>query len=109
MRTRWSWSPAGSKPPGRSPPWKPLPLAGMRQIWRRFSSARGAGAFGDYTYFMSLEDLEGMLEVVISGEVYRRSRKAFSNAGPYVLEGVVELDASNAEPFIRAERVWGLG
>jgi len=78
-------------------------VAGMRQIWRR---SRGGRA--DYIYYMSLEDLEGMLEVVIAGEVYRHNRKVFSGPGPYVIEGVVELDASNAEPFIRAERVWGL-
>ena len=78
-------------------------VAGMRQIWRRSRTTRG-----DYIYFMSLEDLEGMLDVVISADVYRRSKAALSTAGPYVVEGRVELDSQRGEPRIRAERIWAL-
>jgi DNA polymerase-3 subunit alpha len=78
-------------------------VAGMRQIWRRSLTTRG-----DFIYFMSLEDLEGMLDVVISAEVYRRSRTALATAGPYVVEGKVELDSQRGEPFIRATRIWSL-
>jgi DNA polymerase-3 subunit alpha len=78
-------------------------VAGMRQIWRRSRTTRG-----DYIYFMSLEDLEGMLDVVITAEVYRRSKAALSTAGPYVVEGKVDLDSQRGEPFIRAERIWAL-
>jgi DNA polymerase-3 subunit alpha len=78
-------------------------VAGMRQIWRRSITTRG-----EYIYFMSLEDLEGMLDVVITAEVYRRSKAALSSAGPYVVEGRVELDSQRGEPFIRAERIWAL-
>jgi DNA polymerase III alpha subunit len=78
-------------------------VAGMRQIWRR---SRLSDTAGDYTYFMSLEDLDGMLEVVISGEVYRRCRAALvDSAGPFVVEGVVALDAGQDEPTLRAERI----
>jgi DNA polymerase III subunit alpha len=75
-------------------------VAGMRQTWRR---SRLAG--GDYIYFLALEDLEGVVEVVILGEVYRRHRPALSGPGPYLVEGVVELDQEKGEPFIRAEWV----
>ncbi len=78
-------------------------VAGMRQIWRRSRTTRG-----EAIYFMSLEDLEGMLDVVITAEVYRRSKAALSTAGPYVVEGQVELDRQRGEPFIRAERIWAL-
>jgi DNA polymerase III subunit alpha len=78
-------------------------VAGMRQTWRRTRTAQGG-----YIYFMALEDLEGMLDVVILGEVYQRYRAAFSQPGPYVLEGMVELDAHRGEPVIRAERIWPL-
>jgi DNA-directed DNA polymerase III PolC len=78
-------------------------VAGMRQIWRRSSTTRG-----DYIYFMSLEDLEGMLDVVITADVYQRSRVALSTAGPYVVEGMVSLDNQRGEPLIRAERIWSL-
>ncbi len=78
-------------------------VAGMRQIWRRSITTRG-----DYIYFMSLEDLEGMLDVVITSQVYRRSKPALSTAGPYVVEGLVALDTQRGEPFIRAERIWSI-
>jgi DNA polymerase III alpha subunit len=54
---------------------------------------------------MSLEDLDGMLDVVIYADVYRRYRKEFSDHGPYLIEGLLELDANSGEPFIRAERI----
>lgn len=78
-------------------------VAGMRQIWRRSRTTRG-----EYIYFMSLEDLEGMLDVVITAEVYRQSKAALSTAGPYVVEGRVDMDSQRGEPFIRAERIWAL-
>ena len=78
-------------------------VAGMRQIWRRSRTTRG-----DYIYFMSLEDLEGMLDVVITAEVYQQTRAALSTGGPYVVEGRVELDNQRGEPFIRAERIWAI-
>jgi len=82
---------------------QPLRVAGMRQTWRRSPTARG-----DYVYFMSLEDLEGMLDVVISSEVYRRCRKELSGLGPYVVEGVAQMEATGGEPFIRAGNIWTL-
>jgi DNA polymerase III alpha subunit len=57
---------------------------------------------------MSLEDLEGMLDVVITAEIYQRSRAALSTGGPYVVEGRVDLDNQRGEPFIHAERIWAL-
>jgi DNA polymerase-3 subunit alpha len=78
-------------------------VAGMRQTWRRTPSSRG-----EAIYFMSLEDLDGALDVVIFGDVYRQYRSAFSTSGPYILEGTVELDKSKGEPFIRAERIEAL-
>lgn len=76
-------------------------VAGMRQSWHRTRSARGS-----FTYFMSLEDLAGILDVVILGDVYLQHRAAFKTPGPYVLEGIVEFDTSRGEPAIRAERIW---
>lgn len=83
---------------------KQVRVAGMRQTWRRSRTTRG-----DYIYFMSLEDLEGMLDIVLFSDVHRRYRKVFSGPGPYVIEGVVEMNEAGGEPFIRAERAWRLG
>lgn len=78
-------------------------VAGMRQTWHRTSAQRG-----DFIYFMALEDLDGMVDVVIFGDVYRRYKKAFDTGSPFVLEGTVELDPGRGEPAIRAEKVWSL-
>jgi DNA polymerase-3 subunit alpha len=75
-------------------------VAGMRQTWRRSRTQRG-----DPIYFMSLEDLEGMLQVVIPGDVYQKFRHEFSGNGPYIVEGVVDLNSSTNEPTIRASRI----
>jgi len=82
---------------------KVVRVAGMRQSWRRSSTTRG-----DYIYFMAFEDLDGMLDVVILSDVYRRYRAAFGAGSPLVLEGRVELDPRQGEPVIYAERVWPL-
>lgn len=76
---------------------KKVRVAGMRQTWRRTRTVRG-----EYIYFMSLEDLEGMLNVVIPGDVYQKYRRAFSSPGPYFIEGEVGFDENLGEPFIRA-------
>ncbi|MFM8321891.1 MAG: DNA polymerase III subunit alpha [Chloroflexota bacterium] len=76
-------------------------VAGVRQTWRRSRAARG-----EYIYFMSLEDLEGMLEIIIPAGVYRQGRNALDGPGPYLIEGTVEWDAERGEPLVRAEKVW---
>ncbi len=79
---------------------KHVRVAGMRQTWRRSLTSRG-----EHIYFMSLEDLEGMLEVIIPAGVYRQGRSALSGPGPYIIDGVVEWDVERGEPYIRADRI----
>ena len=79
-------------------------VAGMRQTWRRSYAGRGPDR-SEHIYFMSLEDLEGMLDVIISAGVYRRSRTALSTSGPYIIDGLVELRHDTGEPYIRAEHI----
>jgi DNA polymerase III alpha subunit len=57
---------------------------------------------------MSLEDLDGMIDVVITADVYRKTKAALSTGGPYVVEGQVSLDSQRGEPLIRADRIWSL-
>ncbi|OGO34905.1 MAG: hypothetical protein A2Z16_06685, partial [Chloroflexi bacterium RBG_16_54_18] len=78
-------------------------VAGIRQFWRRSSTSKG-----EPIYFMSLEDLEGTLQVVIIAEVYRRCRSELRLAGPYVIEGSMEMDTRQIEPSLHAERIWAL-
>jgi len=77
-------------------------VAGIRQGWRR----QAVG--GEYIYLMSLEDLEGEIEIVIPAPVYRRYRQEFSSRDPLVVEGALELDSETGEPYIRVEKAWRL-
>jgi DNA polymerase-3 subunit alpha len=78
-------------------------VAGIRQFWRRSSTSKG-----EAIYFMSLEDLEGTLQVVISAETYRRCRNELRLVGPFVVEGSMEMDSRQIEPSLRADRIWAL-
>jgi DNA polymerase III alpha subunit len=78
-------------------------VAGMRQTWRRGSTNKG-----ERLYVMSLEDLEGILNVVIFPEVYNRLRREISGSGPYVVEGQVDIDQRVGEPYLRVEIIWCL-
>lgn len=76
-------------------------VAGMRQTWRRSHTVRG-----DAVYFMSLEDLEGTIDVVITEDVYRRSRVELSDSsGPFWVEGPVAFNQERSEAFIRAQSI----
>jgi DNA-directed DNA polymerase III PolC len=83
-----------------SRPGERVRVAGIRQTWRR--SYLGAGEF---IYFLALEDLDGMLDVLIPQAIYLRSRSALDTAGPYLVEGVMEKDPDSGEPLLRAERI----
>jgi DNA-directed DNA polymerase III PolC len=79
---------------------KHVRIAGMRQFWRR-SETR----YGKVIYIMTLEDLEGMINVLIPSDIYNRSKKELSGSGPYLIEGLVEIDEERGEPFLRAEQI----
>jgi DNA polymerase III subunit alpha len=80
-----------------------LRLAGMRQWSRRMRTARG-----ETMMMMTLEDLEGTLDVLFYPEAYRRCRNALNLPGPYIIEGVVERNLESGEPVLRAERAESL-
>jgi DNA-directed DNA polymerase III PolC len=78
-------------------------IAGLRQTWRRGSASQSG-----YIYFMSLEDLEGIINVLIDSDIYRAHRKEFTGTGPYIIEGIIEKDLSRAEPILRAKEIWNI-
>jgi DNA polymerase III alpha subunit len=78
-------------------------LAGIRLTWHR------AWEGDSFTYSMWLEDGEGVLDVVIPGRVYQRSRAVFSDSGPYLLDGRMEIDTDTAEPFLLVDRAARFG
>jgi DNA-directed DNA polymerase III PolC len=75
-------------------------VAGMRLSGRRSRTAQG-----QMMAFLTLEDLEGMLDVVVFPDAYRRSRLALSGSGPFLVEGTIVTEPARAEPLLHAERV----
>ena len=53
--------------------------------------------------FITLEDLEGMLEAVVLPDVYRRYKNEVFSSQPMLLTGTVEMDVSRGEPMLRAD------
>jgi DNA-directed DNA polymerase III PolC len=79
-------------------------VAGLRQTMHRNITADG-----EWMGFLSLEDLEGILDVILFPDIYRRARSALSSpSSPLVIEGVVVRDENTGEPALRAEKIWRL-
>ena len=55
--------------------------------------------------FLTLEDLSGMLDVIVFPDVYRRTKLIISSNSPILITGIVEADGERDEPFLKAEKV----
>jgi DNA polymerase III subunit alpha len=77
-----------------------LTVAGMRLAGHRSRTAKGEAMM-----FLTLEDLEGMLDVVVFPDAYRRSKAALSGSQPLLVTGVIEMDPARGEPLMKAEFV----
>jgi DNA-directed DNA polymerase III PolC len=75
-------------------------VAGVRQSSHRTRTARG-----ETIVFMTLEDLSGILDVILLPTVYRQARNALSSGGPLLVYGSMEMDSTRGEPLLRAEKV----
>ena len=79
-------------------------VAGVRQTSHRSRTAKG-----DSMLFLTLEDLYGTLDAILFPEVYRHSKLIIDSAQPFLITGVMEMDAERGEPFLRAEKVVPVG
>jgi len=78
-------------------------VAGVRHISRRSRTARG-----EMMMFLTLEDMDGYLDVIFFPDVYRQTRGTISSEVPFLVTGTMEMNADHDEPFLRAERVAAL-
>ncbi len=81
-------------------PGQRIKVAGLRQ-----SSHRSRTARGEVMMFMTLEDLDGLLDVVFFPDVYRRVSNILAGRQPVLIAGTVETDTERGEALLRAERV----
>jgi DNA-directed DNA polymerase III PolC len=82
---------------------KRVRVAAVRQSWRRSRTARG-----ETMAFVTLEDLEGTLDMVVFPDVYRRARSLLMEARPLLISGLVEDDPDRPDPLLRAEDIRAL-
>ena len=71
----------------------------------RLSSHRARTTHGELMLFMSIEDLDGMLDVVFFPQVYHQYRQILRSSGPFLIRGVVEHNPEEGDIWLRAERV----
>ena len=76
-------------------------VAGLRQpLYRQLTG------HGESMGFFTLEDMEGMLDVLLIPRVYQRYRGTLAPQSIlYMIEGVMERDPHTGEPVLHAERV----
>jgi DNA-directed DNA polymerase III PolC len=75
-------------------------VAGIRQSSRRSKTSRG-----DMMMFLTIEDLVGVLDVIVFPDVYNRAKNQLSSAAPIFLTGIMEIDGQRSEPFLRCEKI----
>jgi DNA polymerase-3 subunit alpha len=78
-------------------------VAGLHQSGHRSRTSRGEAMM-----FITLEDLSGMLDVILLPDVYRQARELVGSSSPLLVTGTVEMDANRGEPLLRAEKLAGL-
>jgi DNA polymerase-3 subunit alpha len=71
----------------------------------RLSSHRARTARGEQMLFMSIEDLEGTLEVVFFTPVYLQYRQILRSNGPFLIRGIVERDSEEGDLWLRVEKI----
>jgi DNA polymerase-3 subunit alpha len=75
-------------------------IAGIRQTSHHSHTAKG-----DSMLFLTIEDLTGTLDVIAFPDVYRVAKNILSSNSPMFLTGLMEMDTSRGEPYLRVEKV----
>ena len=75
-------------------------IAGVRQTSHRSRTAKG-----DSMLFLTVEDLMGTLDAIAFPDVYRVAKEALTSTSPMLLTGVMEMDTSRGEHYMKIERV----
>jgi len=78
-------------------------VAGVQQTLQRFHTQEGQAFF-----ILELEDLEGVLKVLLTPDQRRFYRGVLSSKKPFVVEGIMDLSHISGEPVLRAKKCWDL-
>lgn len=75
-------------------------VAGVRQTSRRSRTARG-----EMMLFLTLEDLQGTLDVILFPNVYHVAKSFLDSSAPLLITGMMEMDSERGEPYMKAEKL----
>jgi len=71
----------------------------------RLTSRRSRTSKGEMMMFLTLEDLNGTLDIILFPDTYRMAISFVNSNTPMLITGIMEKDTGREEPFMRAERV----
>jgi DNA polymerase-3 subunit alpha len=77
-----------------------ISVAGVRQTWRRLRSRSN-----QMMCFLTLEDLEGSLQVLVSPSLYNAYHRNFQENGLFLVEGVIEAVNDQERICLIAEKI----
>ncbi|MBE0695917.1 MAG: DNA polymerase III subunit alpha [Anaerolineaceae bacterium] len=78
----------------------------VRVVGLRQTLFRSLTAQNEWMGFLTLEDLEGMIDIVIFPDLYRKVKNILSSSSiPILIEGTIERDANTGEPILTAQKV----
>ena len=75
-------------------------VAGVRQTAQRFFAHEG-----DPFYILELEDLEGVLPVLMTPGFYQQHRRLMASNTPFIVEGKITQSPTTSEPVLQARRL----
>ena len=75
-------------------------VAGMRQTLRRYKNRSG-----QMMCFLSLEDLEGSLQVHIPASLYAKHYQILQSQGPFLVQGHIEQNQFQMRTWLMAEKI----
>lgn len=76
-------------------------ILGIRQTLQRLG-----GQSGSQVYALELEDLDGLITILLPQELYNHQKIILRSHQPLVVEGSVAYESKLREPVLLAERVW---
>ncbi len=79
-------------------------VAGMRMTSHRHKNSKG-----QWMMFLTIEDLEGMLDVILLPDVFSKYRFELGSPQPLLVTGTIEIDPGRGEPTLRAEKIDRMG
>jgi DNA polymerase III alpha subunit len=77
-----------------------LIVAGIKLTTQRFYAHEG-----EPFYILELEDMEGVLPVMMSPSFYRQNRNLISSTVPFAVQGIIAELPTTGEPVLRANKI----